>query len=597
MTMRPIRWLHISDIHMRETDPWSRDSVLLAMREHISRNSAEDIKVDFILVTGDLAFSGIANEYRLVGKFFDALSTASRVPKESIYCIPGNHDLDRGRNKMCFIGARKVLQNQSEIDAILAGQGDLETLITRQKNYRNFQETYFSTQERNDTDDGLGYVSRIALDDIQVAIIGLNSAWLAEGGLNDHGKILIGERQVINAFDWIKKHDQQPHIIIGMAHHPLHLLCEFDRNPVQNRIERFCHFFHCGHLHQPETRTSGLSGTGCLTLGAGASFESRQSHNSYSIVTLDLLQALRTVDTVKFDPNNSVFSSVGSEKYPIEVEPANVCSVEELAKAMVDYSAFLNQWPHYFSALLLGQKSDILITTQNNYTFGSFAVLQAEPTSDLQEKTANFMKFKNLIPVLYKRNSFEKIFYQYGYMIGEYESILEQICNAQPTIRNRLLEYENDARKLVNFDLSGHSPHIANFLHTLANERDWEILREQAQRHLDSSDSKLATHAKKMLAISLANSHELEDKTTAISIYQSLMESNLAEFNDVGNLAILFVNIGRFDEAKNVILFSIEHFPVDRRDYFFEIGQQIVKASGDRKFRDLLVNMVKERKS
>lgn len=104
--MRPICWLHMSDIHMNARDAWSQDVVLRAMSERIEKLRREGLEPDFILVTGDLAFSGKADEYGLVAEFFDAVSTASGVPRERMFCVPGNHDIDRGRQKLAFHGGR-----------------------------------------------------------------------------------------------------------------------------------------------------------------------------------------------------------------------------------------------------------------------------------------------------------------------------------------------------------------------------------------------------------------------------------------------------------------------------------------------------------
>ncbi len=123
--MRPIYWLHISDIHVRLSDAWSQDVVLTAMCEQIAQQRASGTSADFILATGDLAFSGKADEYARAVEFFDALSTASGVPKEYIFCIPGNHDIDRDRQRLCFRGARAFLQDQNRLDSILEGGEDL----------------------------------------------------------------------------------------------------------------------------------------------------------------------------------------------------------------------------------------------------------------------------------------------------------------------------------------------------------------------------------------------------------------------------------------------------------------------------------------
>ena len=60
--MRPISWIHVSDFHMRVSDAWSQDVVLTAMCDDIARQRRERA-ADFILVSGDLAFSGKAEEY------------------------------------------------------------------------------------------------------------------------------------------------------------------------------------------------------------------------------------------------------------------------------------------------------------------------------------------------------------------------------------------------------------------------------------------------------------------------------------------------------------------------------------------------------
>ena len=275
LDVRPICWLHISDIHVRVREAWSQDVVLRAMCEQIEQQRAKGTAADFLLVTGDLAFSGKADEYALVAPFLNALCMASGVPKERVFCVPGNHDVDRDRQKLCFKGARSSLQDHSLVDAVLDGGEDLETLLRRQEAYRQFQRSFFAGQDRVPTHDGLGYVAWLVIEDIRLAIVGLDSAWLAGGGIQDRGRLLVGERQIINALRLVQEGSEPAHIVIAMAHHPFHLLQEFDRQTATTRIEQSCHFLHCGHLHEPEARISGPGGMGCLTLAAGPSYETR----------------------------------------------------------------------------------------------------------------------------------------------------------------------------------------------------------------------------------------------------------------------------------------------------------------------------------
>lgn len=591
--MRPISWLHISDFHMRVSDAWSQDVVLKAMCEDIARQRKDGTPADFILAAGDLAFSGKAEEYKLAAGFFDAVSAASGVAKDRIFCIPGNHDIDRERQKMCFHGVRKFIESQNQLDLLLSPGEDIETLLKRQENYRKFQHAYFTGQERKWTDDGLGYVSCITMGDVRLAIIGLDSAWLAEGGPGDHGKLLIGERQVINAINLAGQFD--PHIVIGMTHHPFLLLQDFDRRPVQSRIERSCQFFHCGHLHEPEAWTAGFSGSGCLTLAAGASFETRQSHNSYSIVTLDLLRGQRTVKTVQYSPSTGAFQSAFSAEYPIEITPASTCSVDELAQAIKAYRTSLSSWAYYFSALLLDQKSELPIPAQNGYTFGSLAVLLAQPDGELRRKTIEFMAFKNVLRVFYKRVPLCDVFAKYGSAVGHYGVALDDSCKAHPELMPRLAEQERDAMAIAGAEPQTSFSHTSALLAELAEAHDWDELRVQANRHADSSDGAVARQAKRMLALSFAHSEEAADKTAATVLYRSLIQEGPPEATDAGNLATLLIEAGSFEEAKIVVLEGIDKFPAKAGDYFFQIGSKIVEATGDRKFRKQLQAAIEAR--
>jgi predicted phosphodiesterase len=579
---------------MRVSTVWSHDVVLRAMCDDIARKRCEGESFDFVLATGDLAFSGKADEYKFVADFFDALSTASGVPKAKIFCIPGNHDIERDRQKMCFRGARAVIQSQNHVDLLLSPGDDLESLLKRQESYRKFQNSYFAGQERISAGDGLGYVSHFIKDDVRVAILGIDSAWLAEGGLEDHGKLLIGERQMINAISLADQFD--PHIVIGMAHHPFHLLQDFDRRCVQGRAERSCLFFHCGHLHEPEAQATGFSGSGCLTLAAGASFETRHSRNPYSFVTLDLLQGKRRVRTVQYNPADGAFSFESRREYPVEITSSAACDVGELAQAMMAYCASLSPFAYYLSALLLDQKVEFPIAGQKGHVFGSFALLLDQPEDELQRKTMEFVAFKNVLRVLYGRVTLHDLLAQYGSVIKEYGAALDKRCIEDTDLKARLADREKDAKAM-----SAAEPQQPTFSHTvallaeLANAREWSELRTQAERHAESSNPTVAIQAKRMLALSLPNSTETVDKEAAATLYRSLLKEAHTEPSDAGNLAKLLIEARAFDEAQRVVMVGIEGHPAKMTGYFREIGLMIVEATGSREFRRQMDTALEER--
>lgn len=207
----------------------------------------------------------------------------------------------------------------------------------------------------------------------------------------------------------------------------------------------------------------GFSSTGCLTLAAGASFETRQAHNTYSIITLDLLRGKRKVRTIQYNPANGTFSFESPAEYPVEITAAATCDVGELAEAMTAYCAYLSPVAYYLSALLLDQKLEFPIAGQKGHVFGSFALLLDQPEDELRRRTLEFVAFKNVLRVLYNRVTLRELLAQYGDVVKEYGATLEKRCVADTDLKARLDDRERDAKAM-----SAAEPQQPTFTHTVA---------------------------------------------------------------------------------------------------------------------------------
>lgn len=589
--MREIAWLQVSDIHMRQRDEWSQDVVLRAMTDSIRERRAKGSTFDFILATGDLAFSGKKEEYELVERFLDELVSASGVPKERIFCIPGNHDVNRDRQKLCFQGARSALTSPNAVDPVLAPDNDdLATLKQRQETYRAFQTSYFGGQARAVTPDGLAYVSSLAIDDVVIAIIGLNSAWLAEGGNADHGNLLIGERQVINAFHAAENFDA--HIVIGMAHHPLHLLRDFDRSAATRHITERCDFYHCGHLHQPEFHGAGFDPSACLTVAAGASFETRESQNAYSLVNLDLLAGTRTLTTVQYNPGQGAFEFSNEVRFPIRLCPAAMCTVGELAEAIAAFDATLVRHSYYLAALLMEQKTEVPIPGPGGHAFGALAVLRDMPDNDYCRKVVAFLRFGNALTVFCGRRPLADLLAQHGQAVRGYGADLLARCQSDPVLASRLAQQDTDVRNL--FEAQPVVSFAVDLFADLVRSQEWELLAVQTKRHLENPDVPTQVQARRMFALALAHSTNVSDKNQAVGTYEALIHDGLAEAQDRGNLAALLFDMGCFIEAKAVVLQAIAASSREALELLSGIGHQIVCRTGDREFRKQLEAAIAE---
>ena len=583
--MRPLSWLHISDLHLRQGTQWAQNFVLQEMCRHIEQQVESNVAPDFILVTGDIAFSGQADEYRLAEDFFDKLQATSGVPLDRIFCVPGNHDIDRSRHQNTFRAVRRAIRTRSDANAILENNDDLTALLTRQEHYRNFQESYFGGQDKTWTPEGLGYVARLNIQDVRLAIIGLDSAWIAEGGEGDHGKLLLGERQAFDAIDCALDKDEPPHVLIAMAHHPFRLLQEFDRMPIQYRLERDIQFFHHGHLHQAETRLGGPIGSQCLTVATGASFAGRENDNSYSVVTLDVFNATRSVRSFQYYSALGTYSlSSDEERYPISLTGTTTCGVPQLAESIMVYSPGLKYIAYYLAALILGPKTEFPIAYGDSYIFGAIEAARILPDNDLAESSVRLKNFKNILDIHFGYKSIEEILHGFGGIVVGFGQALAEACKSDTQLPSRLKERDQDARRFAGTQPQRVSFHTLDLLSELEQTQDWIELMGQAARHVDSPNELVATTAKRKLALALSSIGEPAYKREATEIYRSLSESQSAEYTDYANLALLLIDKGQVDDAERIVFNAIELFP-EQKSVFIEVGQLIVDKTGDRALR------------
>lgn len=583
--MRVLRWLHISDLHMREAENAQREAVLSAMLEDIRHRSKKDGKPDFVVVTGDLAFSGRRSEYELVTEYLRELATAIDLPAKMIFCVPGNHDVRRERSKMCFRGAREALKSEADVYGFLADDEERDYLLLRQEDFREFESSFFREQEREFTKDNLGYVSMIEVEDLRIAIMGLNSSWLSEGGVSDEGKLLIGENQVKSAIDIAK--GRLPHVVLGLQHHPFDLLQRFDRRPVQHRMEEACHFVHCGHLHDPEVKEVLLESGRCITITAGASFESRVSRNTYTIVELDPLAGKAEVSFIQYNPQVSEYEYVSKRSLDYAIDGPSDCTVMELAAAIDSFYDGENKFSGYLARLLLGFSSDVPMPGGDGFVFGNWDSVDGVGDETLKRSTAKFRSVGRIVRLLHGRKQLEEILDAHGDSILPFVRWLETVAEAQPAVEDYItMQNKIEAQSHVAFD-NEPLKHTVELLLELMSSDDWDAARNLAERTVTMSSGASRVKVVRVLALCLARSTEFADRDRAVELYRDVIDSKQAEPGDYVALATLMVELERYEEAKTIIDDGLQQYP-QQPHVFMETGMRIVQATGDRIFRDRL---------
>jgi len=189
--------------------------------------------------------------------------------------------VDRSAISTLAAGATAILSDRDAVNRFLANDDDRALVFQRFHNYQDFVNEYMGEERLPFDSERYFYVKHIDVASQCVAILGLNSAWLAASD-EDRNCLLIGERQARVALERAGDAD----IRIAVLHHPFDWLRDFDQHGSAALLSTGCDFILHGHLHKTGTQQLVTPDSGAMIIAAGASYEGREYPNSYNFVQL-----------------------------------------------------------------------------------------------------------------------------------------------------------------------------------------------------------------------------------------------------------------------------------------------------------------------
>lgn len=330
--MAKIVWFHFSDLHYRSSDDFNRDRVLNALWTDISKQISEGSLPHFITVTGDIAFSGQAEEYRRAeNEFFLPLLERTGVSHQNVFFVPGNHDFDRSYLDILNKNAIRQLTNRDSINRFIEDNTRLEMYLQPFKGYADFVGRFTDNSNRVHSPE-FGYCTNASFSGVPFSIVGLNSAWTCNYfDRSDKGMLLLGERQIVSAFD-ARSPDS---IRVTLIHHPIDWFAESEVAALKHELYGDSSFLQHGHVHlSTEISHHYTPDHKCFVLGAAACYDRRVGTdlyaNGYSIISLDTSERKVTLrlrkysDVVKphWTSNEDVMGegTAGAHTFPVPSE-------------------------------------------------------------------------------------------------------------------------------------------------------------------------------------------------------------------------------------------------------------------------------------
>ncbi len=277
-----IRYLHISDLHFAvKEEAFNQGLVTRAMVKKIKEF---DDKVDFIIITGDLVYSGKKDEFDIAEQFCNELLNACNLTNKNIFVVPGNHDLDREGMNKAVVKRIYSFNKQDEVNEILEDETMHPFIMSKFDNFNAFASKVMGRELFNP--EITGYLESLTINknnqNCNVNLMGLNSSLFAGYEGDDKQKLALGLYQIEPCLEKLDNNN----ISIGFFHHPFSCYHPEDKF-CEKKLVRELDLILTGHCHSSEN-VSIISRAGqTVLISAGASFETRESYNSFNVVELD----------------------------------------------------------------------------------------------------------------------------------------------------------------------------------------------------------------------------------------------------------------------------------------------------------------------
>jgi len=133
-------FVHISDIHFgQEKD--QRVHIHNDVKRQLIADAKRVVRGDLkataaaILVTGDIAFSGVEEQFKVAGEWLDLLAGAVGCPQNQVQMVPGNHDLDRNKTSRSAQHLLDLIRagGPAEYEEVMSNPTDRAALFARLK--------------------------------------------------------------------------------------------------------------------------------------------------------------------------------------------------------------------------------------------------------------------------------------------------------------------------------------------------------------------------------------------------------------------------------------------------------------------------------
>ncbi|WP_348679142.1 metallophosphoesterase [Alcanivorax profundi] len=285
-------FLHLSDLHVVNGDSrisnWI-ESIPKAIFKHVRKAEAF-----FIVLSGDLAFSGKKEEFELVGDFLGAIK--QKVKDEfsgevHIVMSPGNHDCDFSKRD----GVREVVVDNIVKEGAVNDSSLVKACTSVQKNYRDFSDNWQS-KECIEFSDDLVECYRFLVGGKELVFVNVNVSWMSR--LNEkQGEMVFPAGNYKHVFKEI-----DADVKFCIMHHPLNWYSQASYHEFRVLLQGSFNGIFSGHEHvNTARRVSDLGRGDCVYFEAPSLGPEDGLESAFSAIEVDLDSGCFSITSYELD--------------------------------------------------------------------------------------------------------------------------------------------------------------------------------------------------------------------------------------------------------------------------------------------------------
>lgn len=310
-----LRILHLSDIHLGTNEDAQK---YLMQIETDLRRELKVNRLDFLVVSGDVAKKSTPEEYQAAFELLDGIIKGFGLDTNRIIIVPGNHDInwDLSEGAYSFVYKRHIPQLLSPEICIPAGEAG--TLIRDEDKYccrfANFSEHFYKRIHGVPYPFNYGEQAVLSLhNQDRVLFLAANSCWQIDHEYRRRSGIYIGT--LSRALQQLQDNTYDDWVKIAVWHHPVTgkeaMNDEFMQLLAVHRFQIIMH----GHIHEAVQNfyhydsDRGIHIVGAGTFGAPARDQVPGVPLQYNLLALDRKTHKISVKTRKKEKPDGAWSA------------------------------------------------------------------------------------------------------------------------------------------------------------------------------------------------------------------------------------------------------------------------------------------------